>query len=124
MLHIEVRKKIIEARRNGQKIKEICNAYNVGATAVFKLLKQERETGDIRPRTHLRGRKPALDEKGLERLKELLDTRKDITLAEIKEEMGLSISLAALSKIIRNKLEYQYKKNSTCQRARPAGRSG
>lgn len=110
MLHIEVRKKIIEARRNGLQIKEICNAYNVGASAVFRLLRQERETGDITPKTHLRGRKPSLDEQGMTRLRELLDTRKDITLAEIKEELGLSISLAAISKIIRNKLGYRYKK--------------
>jgi len=110
MLHIEVRKKIISARKKGLKINEICNAYSVGKTAVFALLKQERETGEITPKTYLRGRKPALDDYGLEKLRRLLDTRKDITLREIKEELGLSISIVAISKIIRNKLGYRYKK--------------
>ena len=34
MLHIEVRKKTVEARKNGLKIREICKAYRIGKTAV------------------------------------------------------------------------------------------
>lgn len=121
MIHIEVRKKIVEARKKGLKIKEICHAYGVGKTAVFRLLKQERETGDITPKTHLRGRKPALDETQLQQLRELLDSRPDITLEEIREEMGLDISISALSRIIRNKLHYNYKKKTVhaSERDRP-----
>lgn len=119
MIHAEVRKKIVEARKNGLKIGEICRAYGVGKTAVFRLLKQERETGDISPRTHLRGRKPAMDENGLQQLRELLDSQPDITLEEIKEKMGLSISISAISKIIRHKLHYTLKK----RRYMPANRN-
>ena len=110
MLHIEVRKKIVAARKRGLSVAEICRAYSVGRTAVYSLLQQERETGDIAPRTHLCGRKAALDEKALETLKELLDGQPDITLAEIKEKMGLSISLVAIHNAISKKLQYQYKK--------------
>lgn len=110
MLHIEVRKKIVEARKQGLKIAEICRAYHVGKSAVFALLKQERDTGDITPKTHLRGRKPGMGAAEILKLKELIDCRPDITLAEIKEEMGLSISLVALHNTIHKKLNYQYKK--------------
>lgn len=110
MLHIEVRKKIVEARKKGLKIAEICRAYHVGKSAVFSLLKQERETGDITPKTHLRGRKPGMDAAEILKLKEVIDGRPDITLAEIKEEMGLSISLVAIHNTIHKKLNYQYKK--------------
>lgn len=89
MLHIEVRKKIVEARKQGLKIAEICMAYHVGKSAVFSLLKQERDTGDITPKTHLRGRKPGMCAAEILKLKELIDGRPDITLSEIKEEMGL-----------------------------------
>lgn len=110
MLHIEVRKKIVEARKNGLTIEEICKAYHIGKTAVFKLLKQERETGDITPKTHLRGRKPVLGAAAILKLKELIDAQPDITLAEIKVKMELSISLVAIHNTIHKKLGYQYKK--------------
>lgn len=110
MLHIEVRKKIVEARKQGLKIAKICRAYHVGKSAVFSLLKQERDTGDITPKTHLRGRKPGMGAAEILKLKELIDGRPDITLAEIKEEMGLFISLVALHNTIHKKLNYQYKK--------------
>ena len=47
MIHIEVRKKIVEVRRNGVLIKEISKAYGYSANAISCLLRQERETGEI-----------------------------------------------------------------------------
>ncbi len=50
----------------------------------------------------------------------LIEARCDITLEEIKEEMELSISLSALSRIIRKKLGFTYKKTvHASERERP-----
>lgn len=110
MLHLEVRKKIIEARKNAVTVREICKAYTVKKTAVYNLLKQERETGDITPRTHNRGRKPTLIEDDLSRIENLLTERKDITVAEVKELLNLPLCESSICKIIRNKLGYRFKK--------------
>jgi transposase len=110
MLHLEVRKKIIEARKNAVTVREICKAYTVKKTAVYNLLKQERETGDITPRTHNRGRKPTLIEDDLSRIENLLTERKDITAAEVKELLNLPLCESSICKIIRNKLGYRFKK--------------
>lgn len=110
MLHIEVRKKIVEARENGLTIAEISRAYHVGQNAIFRLLRQARETGDICPKTHLRGRKPALDEAALLEMKALIDSCPDITLAEIKEKLKLSISVVSIHNAIHKKLGYEFKK--------------
>ena len=110
MNHIEVRKKIIEARKNGLKIAEISKAYNTSESSVNRLIRQERETGSIEPQTHRRGRKPTLNEQGLENLRALILSRPDITLEEIKEEMNLSIGISAISMIITGKLGFRYKK--------------
>ena len=110
MIHMEVRKKIVAARKKGLKIKEISRAYNVSETAVLRLLKRERETGDITPRTYLRGRKPTVDEAGKEAMRGLIKSKPDITLAEIKEEMKLEIGITAISAIVRNKLGFRFKK--------------
>ena len=110
MIHMEVRKKIITARKNGLKIAEISRAYNVSETAVLRLLKRERETGDITPKTYLRGRKPTLDATGKETMRALILSKPDITLEEIKEEMKLEIGITAISAIVRNKLGFRFKK--------------
>ena len=110
MLHIEVRKKIIVAREKGLSIAEICRAYSVGKTAVYRLLAKKRSTGDITPQTHTRGRKPSLDETEMQAIKDLINARKDITIPEIREELGLSLCDTAIGNIIRNKLGYRFKK--------------
>ena len=110
MLHIEVRKKIVAARENGLSVKEICRAYSVGKTAVYRLLKKNRDTGDITPQTHLRGCKPRLNDAQMQAIKELIDTRKDITIPELREELALPLCDTAIGNIIRNKLGYRYKK--------------
>lgn len=120
MLQIEVRKKIIEARKNGLKIAEISRAYATSESSVNRLLRQERETGSIVPLTHRRGRKATLDTDGLEALRALILSRPDITLEEIKSEMNLPIGISAISMIITGKLGFRYKK----RRYMPANETG
>jgi transposase len=115
MLHIEVRKKIMEAKENGLTVKEICRAYSVGKTAVYDLYKQERETGSIEPLTHLRGRKPILDDEQVAAIDALLKERMDITISELREELRIPMSDSGVRNIVNNKLGYQYKKRQYTQ---------
>jgi len=110
MIHLEVRKKIIEARRKGLLIKDIAQAYSVSVSAVDCLLRLERETGDITPKTYLRGRKPSLNNDQLEQMRELIIAKSDISLEEIRETLNLPIKKSAISKIINDKLGFRYKK--------------
>lgn len=100
----------MQAREEGMKIEEIVRVYHVGRSTIYDLFKLVKETGDIQPRPHQYGRKPSLDEEKLAELRALLDERCDITLAEIIEELEIGISISALSRIIRDKLNYHYKK--------------
>ena len=112
MLHIniEVRKKIIRANGKGLRVEEICRAYDVGKSAVYDLLKRERETGDITPQIHKRGRKPSYSSDIPAAIKQLIDTQADITAGEIKEHLGLELCESSIRTIIRDKLGYRYKK--------------
>ena len=110
MLHIEVRKRILEARKNGVSVKEICAAYATGKTSVYDLLKLERETGDITPKTYLRGRKPMWTGEDLAAVEKQLKEQKDITVAELKEKLGLSLSESTIRIMIHEKLGYRFKK--------------
>lgn len=110
MISIKKRKQIVAARKEGRKIAEICEAYRVKRNAVFRLLRQERAIGSIEPQTQTRGRKPALTECQLSQMKMIILAENDITLQEIKERMGLGISISAIHRIIKNKLKFTYKK--------------
>lgn len=118
MISMEKRELITRARADGMKIAEIARVYRVCESTVYKLFQLVRETGSIKPRPHAYGRKPALDEAQMRRLGALIEERRDITLEEIKEKMELSISLSALSRIIRNKLGYRYKKRQYTRKSR------
>jgi transposase len=110
MINIEIRKLIVAAHKNGMGLKEIMKTFQVKRTAVYNLFELEMETGSVEPRPHARGRKPALNTEKMKNLEKLIIAQPDITLQEIKENMDLKISIPAISKIIRNKLHYQYKK--------------
>lgn len=112
MIHIdiEVRKRIMRAKQKGLRVAEICEAYDVGKSAVYDLLKRARETGDITPKIHLRGRKPSYSEDDVASVKGLIDEQCDITAGEIKERLGLELCESSIRTIIREKLGYRYKK--------------
>lgn len=110
MTSIEKREMIMQARAEGMKTEEIVRVYHVGRSTVYDLFKLVEETGDIQPRPHAYGRRPSLDEEKMAELRALLDERCDITLEEIIEELKLGISISALSRIIRDKLNYHFKK--------------
>ena len=110
MISMEKRELIMTAHGEGMKAFEIARVYRVCEKAVYNLFALVRETGSMEPRPHTRGRKPALDSDGMTALAALVEARRDRTLEEIKEEMELGISLSALSRIIRKKLGFTYKK--------------
>jgi putative transposase len=109
MIHIEVRKKIIEAYENEISINEICRVMQVKQRAVYRLLEQKRETGSIEPQTHTRGRKPSLTAEHIASICELLSTKSDATLQEIKEELELPAKITTIHNAI-HKLGFRYKK--------------
>ena len=109
MIHIEVRRKIVSAHKSGISIQTICQVMQVKQRAVYKLLEQERKTGNIEPQTHTRGRKPSLTGEHLKAIRELLLVKKDATLLEIKEQLVLPVEKSALNNAIR-KLGFRYKK--------------
>jgi transposase len=88
----------------------------VSKSTVTKLWSLYRTSGSYHPRANLRGRKPALSEAQLAQLRETIVERPDITLSEMREQLGLVLSVPALSKIVRFKLGLHYKKNSTPSR--------
>jgi transposase len=101
---VEFRQKILdcyydEPISQRQLAKRFCVALSFGQ----KLLKQSRETGDIRPKTYRCGRYLKLTQEQMIVLGELIEENNDATLAELSElfrsRTGIVLSVATVARI-------------------------
>jgi len=114
----DLRKRIIEAKLNGDTEDKIASEKAVSKSTVTKLWSLYRATGSYSPRPNPSGRKPVLSQQQLQQISQTIDQRPDITLQELKDEYTLAVSISALSVTIRSKLGFRFKKNTTRQRTK------
>jgi transposase len=117
---IELRKRVLLAvDRNKMTREQISRMFDVSTFWIRKLLRQRRLTGSIEPLPRTQGRKPAFAGKILKELDELVESRCDITLAEIKEHFAgrVDCSLQAIANNLK-RLGWDYKKNHYMRRSR------
>jgi transposase len=112
-LSTDLRKRIIDAKLRGDTESQIATEKAVSKSTVTKLWSLFRSTGSYLPRPNPNGRKSVLSQQQLEQVKSTIEKQSDITLQELVDKFSLSISLSALSRIIRFKLGFRYKKNDT-----------
>ena len=105
-------KRIIESKLRGDTEEKIASEKDVHRSTVTKLWSLYRGTGSYEPRPHSGGRKPALSLEELESLRDAIVQRPDITLAELIDQFSLFLSVSALSRIVRFKLGFRFKKNA------------
>jgi len=111
-LSCDLRKRIIDAKLRGDTETKIPLDKAVSKSTVTKLWALYRETGSYSPRPNPCGRKPVLSLEQLEQIRQTIAERPDITLAELKEQLSLPVSIASLSESVRFKLGLRYKKNA------------
>jgi transposase len=109
-LSMDLRKRIIEAKKRGDTEVKISIEKAVSQSVVTKLWSLYRTTGSYAPRPNPCGRKPALSPEQFEQVRETVCQQPDITLRELKDEFHLPVSISALSAMIRTKLGFRFKK--------------
>lgn len=110
MIPMEIRKIIVADYDDGIKVESISLAVRVSTSAIYRLLKKRQKTGTIEPSYENSGRQSEVTADKLAKMEMLIAENPDITLAEIKETMHLSIQKSEISNILRNKLGLRYKK--------------
>ena len=80
---------------------EIARRFGVSTAWIRRLLQRRRETGSIAPWPQHAGRKPALDDRKMERLRRLVERQPDATLRELKDRLGVTISNGAMIRALR-----------------------
>lgn len=109
-LSIDLRRRILGAYDNGEGTRQqIASRFNVSLGMVKKLIQQRKQTGDIAPRYNRCGRKPIILPTYGDKIRALVEEKPDITLAEIRAELGIKCSLNAIHSALA-KLALTYKK--------------
>jgi transposase len=106
----DLRKRIIDAKQRGDTEEKIAADKEVSKSTVTKTWAHFRKTNSYEPLPNPCGRKPRLSPEQLEEIRQTIQIQPDITLLELIDKFELPISISALSKIVRFKLGFCYKK--------------
>ena len=111
------RRWIISAYQSGQGTKQIAAIFGRCESAVRRVRQDFRERGTPDPLLHLRGRKGKLTEEMKTRLRQYESDHPDATLAEIKQDLNLEVSISTVDRWLK-KLELSFKKSPSTRPSR------
>ena len=129
-ISMDLRGRVFEARQTGESTAEVAERFDVSPAFVRRLMQRHRETGSLAPSSAPRGPKPRLAEHA-DRLRELNAQHPDLTPAEIRQRLGLMVSLLTIWRMLR-RLGLSFKKSRstppsetvrTCNRLGSSGRT-
>ena len=117
---LDLRQKIVDTYLNEEiSQRQLAIRFCVSKSFIIKLLKQYRETGEIRPLAHSGGARLKVNSEQLERLTRVIEENNDATLEELcqifEAETSLTISRATMGRMSQ-KLNLTVKKNTSCSR--------
>ena len=96
-LSLDLRERIMASYDANEGTREdIAKRYRVSLGMVKKLLQQRRHTGSIANRHGLAGRKPKILESHRRQMAMLVGKQPDITLAELRDAVGVDCSIPAI----------------------------
>ncbi len=119
-LSVDLRERIVGAYDKGQGTREeIARRFGVSLGMVKKLLQQRSKTGCLKPRHHLAGRKKLIVAEHRIALRRHLKRKPDLTLAELREALGLHCTLPAIHYVLVD-MGLTYKKRHSAPASRTA----
>jgi transposase len=100
-LSFDIRQRILASYDNAEGSRvQIAARFRVSEGMVKKLLQQRRRTGCIRSRHQLAGRKPSIVAAHRMDMRRHLKDKPDLTLAELRDAVGLTCTLPALHYVL------------------------
>ena len=119
---LDLRQKVVSAYQRGEStIEQIAAIFSVGPTFVKKMLRLNRERGDLSPLPHGGGHTPKLSDKHFQMIRAEIARNNDVTIEELRDllrkKAGLEVSQPTISRALA-RLNLPRKKNSSRQRAK------
>jgi transposase len=119
-LSLDLRERIVTAYDKGEGTREeIARRFRVSLGMVKKLLQQRSKTGCIKPRHHLAGRKKLIVAEHRIAIRQHLKRKPDMTLAELRDALGLECTLPAIHYVLVD-MGLTYKKRRSAPPSRTA----
>ena len=118
-LSLDLRQKIIDVHtEEAISQRQLAERFRVSLSSIQRLLKQFRNDGSIEPKEHGGGYPPTFNPEQLERVRDLIETNNDATLAELCElvaqQESETVSVSTMWRIV-EQLGLTRKKNDSCQ---------
>ena len=112
---LDLRERVLADCDAGQTNDEVARKYRVSAAWIRRLKQRRRETGSVAPR--VRRRPQPRWTAHAERLQELVQEAPDATLYELRESLGVAVSLPTLCRALQ-RLRLTVKKKSSALRSK------
>lgn len=115
---MDLRERVLADCDSGLEVRQVAVKYRVSESWIRRLRQRRRESGEVAPRKSGHAAEP----KWLahrERLEELVREQPDATLAELRERLGIDISVPTLARALRA-LQLTFKKKSCVPRSKIA----
>ncbi|MBE7506073.1 MAG: transposase [Planctomycetia bacterium] len=116
---MDLRRRVLAACDAGHGTTPVAKSFDVSPAWVRRLKQRRRELGTIAPLPHRTGPIPRLNESRKERLRKLVEAQPDATLAELRDRLGLKITLGHLCRSLR-KMKLSLKKSRSSRMSRTA----
>lgn len=119
---LELRKRIVAARYfDGQSMGQIAERFKIPKATVQNILRRYDLANTVEPKPQNAGRKPAITGACLKKLEQQVAKHPDATLAELREDCGITVSVVAVHNTLK-RLGFTRKK-SLYTRASSAART-
>lgn len=108
-ISMDLRVRIFQARQAGETAIELAERFEVSTAFIRRLMQRHRQTGSLAPSDAPRGPKPKLAPHA-DQLRRLNAQQPDLTPAEIRQRLGLRVSLLTIWRMLR-RLGLTFKKS-------------
>ena len=116
---LDLRERVLAACDAGHGTKQVAEVFDVSPAWVRRLKQRRRELGTIEPLPPRYGQPPKFTPEDLHRLADLVAEQPDATLAELKERLGLDVTLKSIC-VRLQQMKLRVKKKSSM----PASKTG
>ena len=113
---MDLRQRVWADCQAGMKTPEVARKYSVSASWVRRLKQRQKATDSIAPRPPSPGR-PVILAPHEDRVRQLVRDDPDATLDELRQRLGVEVSIGALCNFLR-RLQLSFKKRSSKRRSR------
>lgn len=105
---LDLRERVIADSKEGLGTSALAKKYRVSESWVRNLKRRWREEGEIGPRKQRVHHETKLDDH-LAQLQALVEAKPDATLEELRQQLGVPVSISTISRILR-RLRFTFKK--------------